>query len=77
MLGADVDVETSKSFSSLLSITPHTPDVEDEAEEAARLTDGEELWLLDHIDADEELDPLEKALLQFIAEETGEEPLRT
>lgn len=72
MLGADVDAETSKGFSSLLSITPHTPDVGDEAEDAARLTEGEELWLLDHIDADEELDPLEKALLQFIAEETGE-----
>lgn len=77
MLGADVDAETSKGFSSLLSITPHTPDLDDEVEEAARLTESEELWLLDHIDADEELDPLEKALLQFIAEETGEEPLRS
>ena len=46
-------------------------------EAAAKLTESEELWLLDHIDADEELDPLEKALLQFIAEETGEEPLRS
>lgn len=75
MLGSDVDAETSKGFSSLLSITPQLPDDADDAEEAARLTEGEELWLLDHIDADEELDPLEKALLQFIAEETGEEPL--
>ncbi|MDP3906314.1 hypothetical protein [Novosphingobium sp.] len=77
MLGSDVDLETSNGFSSLLSITPHTPDVADEADEAARLTGSEELWLLDHIDADEELDPLEKALLQFIAEETGDEPLRS
>lgn len=75
MLGSDVDAETSKGFSSLLSINPQLPDDADDAEEAARLTEGEELWLLDHIDADEELDPLEKALLQFIAEETGEEPL--
>ena len=42
--------------------------------EAAEFTDQEDLWLLDRIDADEELDPLEKALLAFIAEETGEAP---
>lgn len=80
MMGVNLDAEMDKGFSSLLSITPHSPDgaeaeVAEEAEAAAQLTEGEEFWLLDHIDADEELDPLEKALLQFIAEETGENVL--
>lgn len=73
MLGSDVDGEVERGFGSLLSLNPHTHDVDDETEEAARLDPAEELWLRDHLDADEELDPLEKALLAFIAEETGEE----
>lgn len=73
MLGSDVDAEAERGFGSLLSLTPHAADMPDEAGEAARLDPAEELWLRDHIDADEELDPLEKALLAFIAEETGEE----
>lgn len=73
MLNSDIDAEIDREFGSLLSINPHAQDVADESEEAARLDPAEELWLRDHIDADEELDPLEKALLAFIAEETGEE----
>lgn len=78
MMGADVDDQIDTGFGSLLSIASKTPeaDADDEVEAAARLDEAEELWLLDHIDADEELDPLEKALLQFIAEETGTDLLR-
>lgn len=72
MLGSDVDAEVERDFGSLLSIAPHAQTLADEAADAAHLEPVEELWLRDHIDADEELDPLEKALLAFIAEETGE-----
>lgn len=64
----------SGAFGSLLEMGPPVPDIEGPALEAAEFTDQEDLWLLDRIDADEELDPLEKALLAFIAEETGEAP---
>ena len=53
---------------------PQGLDTEGAAAEAAAFTEQEDLWLLDRIDADEELDPLEKALLAFIAEETGDAP---
>ena len=62
------------AFGSLLDMGPQGPDIEGGAAEAAAFTDQEDLWLLDRIDADEELDPLEKALLAFIAEETGAAP---
>lgn len=68
MMRSDVDSQVDSAFGSLLNISAG---IEDEAEAAAQLGESEELWLLDHIDADEELDPLEKALLAFIAEETG------
>ncbi len=74
MMGVDLDSEIERGFGSLLNIASHAPDIDEEANEAAHLEPAEELWLRDHIDADEELDPLEKALLAFIAEETGEEP---
>lgn len=60
------------AFGSLLDLSPHTPDIEDEVAEAAELTEAESHWLADMIEADEELDPLEKALLAFIAEDGGE-----
>ncbi len=60
------------AFGSLLDLSPHTPDVEEEAAEACELTEAESHWLTDMLEADEELDPMEKALLAFIAEETGE-----
>jgi len=62
------------AFGSLLDMGPQGPDIEGAAAEAGEFTQNEDLWLLDHIDADEELDPLEKALLAFIAEETGSAP---
>ena len=71
MMRSDVTEAVNTSFGSLLDITPHVSSIDDEVEEALQLTEGEELWLTDHLDADEELDPLEKALLAFIAEETG------
>lgn len=60
------------AFGSLLDLGPHAPGVEEEAEAAAQLTPEESHWLTDMLEADEELDPLEKALLAWIAEETGE-----
>lgn len=62
------------AFGSLLDMGPQGPDMEESVAEAAAFTEQEDLWLLDRIDADEELDPLEKALLAFIAEETGQAP---
>jgi hypothetical protein len=62
------------AFGSLLDMGPQGLDTEGAAAEAAAFTEQEDLWLLDRIDADEELDPLEKALLAFIAEETGDAP---
>lgn len=62
------------AFGSLLDMGPQGPDIDGLAAEAAEFTPNEDLWLLDHIDADEELDPLEKSLLAFITEETGSAP---
>lgn len=70
MMKADVEEEVGTAFGSLLDIAPNPGGVEFEAEAAAELTEAEESWLLDHIDADEELDPLEKALLAFISDTT-------
>ncbi|MFO1255052.1 MAG: hypothetical protein U1E37_05215 [Sphingomonadaceae bacterium] len=70
MMTSRPDVEGA--FGSLLDLGPHAPDISDEAEEAAELTPEESRWLSDLLETDEELDPLEKALLAFIAEETGE-----
>jgi hypothetical protein len=60
------------AFGSLLDLGPHGPGVEAEAEEAGQLSPEESHWLSDMLETDEELDPLEKALLVWIAEETGE-----
>ena len=68
MLSAEVEPEAASAFGSLLDMRPTAGD----ADEELALDREEELWLIDHIDADEELDPLEKALLAFIAQETGE-----
>ena len=59
-------------FGSLLNIGPHAADGESPADEAAELTAEESTWLTDMLEADEELDPMEKALLAWVAEETGE-----
>jgi hypothetical protein len=76
MMRADVDDAVGDAFGSLLDISPNAPSIDEQVESALELTEAEEFWLLDHIDLDEELDPMEKALLAFIAEDTGEEPLR-
>ena len=60
------------AFGSLLDIGPHAPDGESPAEDSAELTAEENSWLTDMLEADEELDPMEKALLAWVAEETGE-----
>lgn len=75
IMRADVEGAAGEAFGSLLDIAPLAPGIGDDAEEALQLTGAEEVWLLDHIELDEELDPMEKALLAFIAEETGEAAL--
>ena len=61
------------AFGSLLGGSEvETIDWEGEAGAAARLDPVEADWLRDRLDADEELDELEKALIAFIDEETGE-----
>ena len=60
------------AFGSLLDIGQHAPDIAGAAEEAADLTPAESSWLTDMLEADEELDPMEKALLAWVADETGE-----
>lgn len=73
MLNGDVEEATGSAFGSLLDLAPHhATALDNEDEDGLHLSKGEESWLLDQIDADEELDPLEKALLAFIAEETGD-----
>lgn len=68
MLKADVE----DGFGSLLggSEVPET-DWEGEAEAAAQLTSEEADWLREKLEADEDLDDYEKALIAFIDEETG------
>lgn len=46
-------------------------ELDDEAAAAAELEASEESWLHDQLEADEELDELEKALIAFIDAETG------
>lgn len=70
MGGSKPDFEGS--FGSLLDMGHHGSDTEQAAAEASVLTEEEGTWLHDMLDADEELDPMEKALVAFIAEETGE-----
>jgi LmbE family N-acetylglucosaminyl deacetylase len=62
------------SFASLLGDSGPETGVEaydDEAEAAAVLDASEAEWLNDRLEADEELDDLEKALIAFIDAETG------
>ena len=62
------------SFASLLGDSGPETGVEaydDEAEAAAVLDASETEWLNDRLEADEELDDLEKALIAFIDAETG------
>lgn len=67
------DVE---GFASLLKIGADEADylenLDEQAEAAAALEPAEQAWLHDMLEADEELDDLEKALIAFIDAETGE-----
>lgn len=65
--------EFRSTFASLLDLGPHGAEVNAYGDEASQLSPDESHWLSDMLDADEELDPLEKALLAWIASETGEE----
>lgn len=65
ILSGEIEPTAAGGFGSLL-------DMASPVDEPEALGSKEEVWLIDHIDADEELDPLEKALLAFIAQETGE-----
>ena len=68
-----VTSDVEDSFGSLLSgADPDAFDWEGEAEAGAELTLAESDWLRDRLDADEELDDYEKALIAFIDAETGE-----
>lgn len=71
-LHAMLTSDPSDGFGSLLGHDTEGRDYEEEAAAAAQFTGEEQSWLQDRLDADEDLDELEKALLAFIAEETGE-----
>ena len=71
MLTSKPDLEGA--FGSLLGSEPETESIAEAAEEAAELTADEAAWLHDKLDADEELDEFEKALIAFIDAETGEQ----
>jgi hypothetical protein len=59
------------AFGSLLDLGSPGADIAADAEQAAELTEAESSWLNDMLEADEDLDDLEKALIVFIDEETG------
>ena len=63
-------------FGSLLKIgsdeAEYLDDYDDQADAAAQLEPAEQAWLQDMLDADEELDEMEKALIAFIDAESGE-----
>ena len=61
------------AFGSLLKDREPLADWAGQAADAARLDPAEASWLQDILDADEELDDLEKALIAFIDAETGEQ----
>jgi len=73
MLTSKPDIE---GFGSLLAIGGDEPDylasLDDEADTASVLEPAEQSWLQDMLDADEELDDMERALIAFIDAETGE-----
>lgn len=64
------------SFGSLLKIggdeAEYLGDFDDEAQQAVKLAPAEHTWLQDMLEADEDLDDMERALIAFIDAETGE-----
>jgi hypothetical protein len=75
-LGKMARADVEDGFASLLKVAGETDDVlaawDDDAEAASVLEPAEHTWLQDMLEADEELDEMEKALIAFIDEETGE-----
>jgi hypothetical protein len=75
-LGRIARADVEDGFASLLKVAGEEDDVlaawDDDAEAAGQLDGAEQSWLQDMLDADEELDDMEKALIAFIDEETGE-----
>jgi hypothetical protein len=72
-LGRMARADVEDAFASLLGGSEiDATDWDEEAQAAAQLDPAEADWLHDMLDADEELDELEKALIAFIDEETGE-----
>ncbi len=71
--------DAGTGFGSLLSLgapglgSEDEGDLDDDGEDALTITDGGSSWLHTKLEADDQLDPLEKALLVFIADETGED----
>ena len=56
-------------FAALRADSAPPQHIEREAADAAEVTPAEHSWLQAHLDADDQLDELEKALLDFLAEE--------
>lgn len=75
-LGRMARADVEDGFASLLKVSGETDDVlaawDDDADTASQLDSAEQSWLHDMLEADEELDDMEKALIAFIDEETGE-----
>jgi hypothetical protein len=75
-LGRVARADVEDGFASLLKVAGEEDDVlaawDDDADAAGQLDPAEQSWLQDMLDADEELDDMEKALIAFIDEETGE-----
>ena len=71
--------DVGSGFGSLLSLgglshgSRDERDIDAEVEAALAITDAESGWLHTQLEADDQLDPYEKALLAFIAEATGED----
>jgi hypothetical protein len=75
-LGRVARADVEDGFASLLKVAGEEDDAlaawDDDADAAGQLDPAEQSWLQDMLDADEELDDMEKALIAFIDEETGE-----
>ena len=64
--------DIGEGFGSLLDTDEPSADREGKTEAAALFTVSEQSWLQDMLDADEDLDDLERALIAFIDAETGQ-----
>lgn len=69
MLRSDVDNAVTGAARVVFGRKQPAPDPFAEAARAAEVTGEEQMWLQGKLDADDRLDPLEQALLAFLAEE--------